>query len=219
MKNLISIILVILVTGFSFSQTITFDKEFDFTIGQVEQIPEGDYIIAGSAFEGNVVARLDKSGVIKWIKIIENTLANSCSLLTLSDVFYISTNILESNNINSDARLIKMDYDGNILFEKNYGTPFTDEFGYQTIEADAGNYFFLTDTLFIKLIRQGDIIWEKPTSDISYAAVGGLVNRIIKFSDSQYLIPDNRYLISINENADSLWVREFPASLYIPRCC
>jgi len=210
MKILFSIFLFVFITGFSFSQTITFDKEFNFSISHVEQIADEDYIISGYDIEGLVVARLDESGFTKWIKVFEyvQEQVKTPSILLLNDGFFITTNILEINKINTDARLIKMDYEGNILYDKNYGTPFTDEFGYQVIEADAGTYFFITDTLLYKITQSGDVIWAKQAP---YNLLFGnyLKNFMTKFSDNYYLILGFRSLISMDKNGDTLWVMQF----------
>ena len=215
MRNVILLFICLFIAELSFTQTITFDKEFNSKISQVEQTPDGDYLAAGYSSNKLFITKLDESGFTKWIKTIENTSGGVHPLLLLlNDGFFIATKVLESNKSNFDARLIKMDYDGNVVFEKNYGTPFTDESGYQIIEADSGNYFFLTDTLLYNITPDGSVIWAKQVSYFSSGAY--LSSRITKFSDNLYLFFDSRSLIGLNSNGETLWETEFPQSLYNP---
>jgi hypothetical protein len=219
-KYLFSIILFVLIQGFCLSQTITFDKEFNFYVFQVEQISDGDYIVGGYLYSILIVARLDKSGYIKWVKEFQHTdfTFNRLILLPINDGFFVNLNVYnnDNNKFNVDAHLVKMNYEGDILFEKNFGKPYTDDSGYQIIEADAGNYFFLTDTLLYKINPSGDIIWEKQ-APYSVLGVNYLKYFMTKFSDNFYLLLDRYSLKSMDNNGNTLWVKQFPPSrVYFP---
>ena len=220
MKILISLLFFVFIPAQCFAQTITFDKEFNFYVFQVEQISDGDYIIGGYIYSNLVVARLDKLGYFKWVKEFQHTSTtyNRLILLPLNDGFFIFLNVydLNSNNLNVDAHLVKMDYEGNLLFEKRYGTDFGDEYGYQVIEADSGNYLFLTDTLLYKINPTGDIIWEKQAP---YSVLGGkyIKHYMTKFSDNLYLLLDQYSVRSIDNNGNTMWVMQlYPTFFSFP---
>jgi len=220
MRNLILLIIFLCIAELSFTQTITFDREFNFEIHNSVQIPDGDYIISGYDIDRLVVARLDNTGYIKWIKSLNDTKDQNqaASLILVTGGFFISTNFFESYQVSNDsvfnktyARLLKFDLDGNLLIDKRYDESTFDELGYQVIEADSGKYFFLTDHFLYKIDASGELL-ESKSCNIVHSIY--LRNPITRISENQYLLITNTEVISVNRECDTLWTYPLPGGFF-----
>ncbi len=220
MRNVSLFFLFVFITEFSFTQAITFDREFNFKIHNSVQTPDGDYIISGYDIDRLVVARLNNAGYIKWIKNFTDTKNQdiAASLILVTGGFFISTNFFESYQVSNDsvfnktyARLLKFDLDGNLLIDKRYDESTFDERGYQVIEADSGKYFFLTDHFLYKIDASGELL-ESKSCNIAHSIY--LRNPITRISENQYLLITNTELISVNRECDTLWTYPLPGGFF-----
>ena len=217
MKILVSLIFFVFISAQCFAQTITFDKSLNFEIMQSELMPDEGYVVTGFNYTDMVVVRLSEEGFIVWMKVFQNcnSIMKRLALLIQSDGIFLSTNIIDSSYYYSRARLIKLDFNGNILFDKFYGSGLEREDGLQLTEADSGNYFFLSSKKLYKINSFGDIQFVK-NIDIPYSAHSYLRNFIQKISDDFYLVLQNMSILGLDGNADTLWINDSYTSFLYP---
>ena len=204
----------LIISELCFNQTITFDKAFEkLRIDQTLEIPGGGYIIAGyDNSDDLIVMKLDIEGYIIWQKDFPSVgYANkSIFLLQLSNFFLITTDE-DYSNAEKDAKLIKMDYDGNIIFEKIYETPNNNGFTFQTVEADSDNFLMISTNQLYKINSTGEILWVKDFNPpifihpLSYYTK----NLIAKNSNGLFVIAGDNQLLGIDHNGSELWRLNF----------
>ena len=137
-----------------------------------------------------------------------------------------------SPTVFSDVYLIKIDTDGNKLWEKTFGGPCADQ-GNSVQQTTDGGYIiagtFISwnlagdcdspDVYLIKTDVSGDKMWEKtfggPGDDRGYSvqqtADGGYI--IVGYSDSFGVVNnDDVYIIKINASGDKIWEKTFGGS-------
>ncbi|HMU44687.1 MAG TPA: hypothetical protein PKA80_15415, partial [Ignavibacteriaceae bacterium] len=208
----------LIISELCFNQSITFDKVFEkIRIDQTLEIPDGGYIVAGLGnSEDLIVMKLDPEGYIIWqmdFPRIGGLIDKSIFLLKQSNSFLITTDEEYSNGAR-DAKLIKMDYDGNIIFEKIYETPNDNGYTFQTVEADSGNFLMLSTYQLYKINSAGELLWVKDFNPpifihpLSYYTK----NLISKISDGLFVIAGVNQLLAIDLNGSELWRLIFPSS-------
>lgn len=201
----------------------------------VKQTTDGGYIVGGAAVsnDGDVsgnkgyedcrMVKLDKFGNIEWQKCFGGSnYEGILSIIQTKDGHYIAVAYVISkdgdisfHNGSQDAWIIKLDENGNILWEKTIGGSDIDNV-YEVIETSDSNYlvagassfdFFLpgfhdsTDAIIVKISATGNIIWER--------AYGGSFNDaaydIIETNDGQYIFSGSTRSIDgdVTDKADS----------------
>jgi len=172
-----------------------------------------------------VLMKVDLDGKILWQKTYgtydDNAIAN---VLPLEDGGFLvgGWSYLGSGRAH-DALIFKTDADGNLLWQKHYGTK-NYEVVKDLIEANDGNYILLGvlysdetqfDIWVVKLDPNGEIIWQK-----SFGGNGNENPVKIINSDGSYLIfgtsdsfsTDGKdiFILSINENGEVNWAKTYP---------
>lgn len=123
----------------------------------------------------NAVLKLDASGAIQWTTVVPNvSIANGLSdLILLAEGNLMIAGTTRDANFNTRNWLVKIDPDGNILWEKIFGIE--GRVIKKIIELPGGDFVVsghLTDLYLARLNSGGDLIWERnfhqPLNQISY---------------------------------------------------
>ncbi|RLC36156.1 MAG: hypothetical protein DRH33_07445, partial [Candidatus Nealsonbacteria bacterium] len=183
---------------------IVWDKTFggsgDDKAGSIIQTTDGGYAIAGETeSQGNGEAdawilKLNSQGNILWDKTFGGSgMDGAYSLIQTTDGGYAVAGRTESKGAGEyDAWLIKLDGQGNILWEKTYGGSGDDEV-YSITQTTEGGYVIAgsnsekfpekADAWLIKLDGQGNILWEKTYGGSDYDNIIS----ILQHTDGSYM--------------------------------
>lgn len=205
----------------------TFGGSFNDKILSVIQAHDSSYFAVG--YENNVgqVIKLDKQGDTVW----QNALLNYSSsrynnIIQTNDSNLIIAGYANDTTAISTILMTKLDYSGNILWEKNYGWS-----SYQVAQCvlqTSGQGFILSgyhsnplssnDRLFVlKTNSQGDSLWVKTFSGLHLTNA----NSIEQTTDGGYIITGNRkspgfmpdmYLLKLDKYGNKQWIRFFGGS-------
>ena len=210
----------------------------------IQQTSDGGYIVAGTSlsFNGDItghhgsyanddcwIVKLDKNGNIQWQKSLggsSNDLARS--IQQTSDGGYILAGGTESddgdvssNHGSDDAWIIKLDFIGNIQWQKNLGGRGSDEAEFIR-QTNDGGYIVAGGTFsndgdvsgnhggedywIVKLNDKGNIQWQKCLGGSSDDFVGS----ILQTNDGGYILAGgigvNNGDISGNCGSDGAWI-------------
>ncbi len=176
----------------------------------IQQTQDNGYIVAGNynlhsgQRQDFWVLKLDSSGNIQWQKTYGgNYYDYANSIQMTSDGGYIVAGVTRSftANNNRDMWVLKLDSDGNIQWQKAYGTT-SDDYGFDIQQTMDGGFIVVGTTLstssawVLKLNSTGEIEWQKiygrndgeyygsqgysirQTSDRGYILTGILMGRV-----------------------------------------
>ena len=157
-------------------------------IYSIQQTIDGGYILVGNTYDDILIVKLDMYGNVKWQKVIEDSsYSSSYSVQQTKDGYilagYVSINRgydvnYETYRYDRDAYIIKLDEEGNIQWQKTYGSSiknifgnYPDEIAYSIQQTNDGGYIVAGDTGFfdiwiLKLDEEGNIQWQKTYSGI-----------------------------------------------------
>jgi len=179
-------------------------------------MPDGGFLIAGIYNYGNYndiyLIRTNSSGDTLWTrKFGGNSWDNGYSIApTFNNNFIIGGRKFFTGSATSgDAYFLKVDSNGDFIWESNYGSSRKDGCTSIIQTSDSGYVFTgqynYSDIWVLKTDSSGIQKWSK-----TYGAGGG--NQIIETSDHNYLItgtignPNNMYIAKLNSsNGDTLW--------------
>ncbi|HYF31749.1 MAG TPA: hypothetical protein VD993_11580 [Chitinophagaceae bacterium] len=141
------------------------------------ELKEGGYLLMGgvgidSTNDDIYLARLDAHGNKLWEKTYGNNLyERATQLLPTSDGYYVligQRNIIPGKNI--DSYILKIDKEGNVLWEKTFGSAVVERTFY-AVETPGGELLVSglilpyqhakADIYMLKLSSQGEMIWSK----------------------------------------------------------
>ncbi|MEX2350090.1 MAG: T9SS type A sorting domain-containing protein [Flavobacteriaceae bacterium] len=194
------------------------------TAWSILQTTDGGYIVAGSSssndgdVSGNIggndfwILKLDANGIIDWEKSYGGSGTEQArSIQQTTDGGYIVAGTTSSNdgdvggnNGGQDIWIVKLDTNGNIDWEKNYGGTSSDQArsiqqttdgGYivagYTIsnDGDVGGNYGESDIWIVKLFSNGNLDWEQ-----NYGGSGDdKANSIQQTNDGGYIIAGESY--------------------------
>jgi hypothetical protein len=221
-------------------------------IWSIESIPSGGYILAGTSsstdgdLAGNIsqyrdiwVIKISESGDIIWDKSYGgNSSDESRCIINTSDGGFIlvgntlsSDGDITSNNGDFDIWVVKLDADGNLLWQDTYGT-LSSDYGYEIMEVadgymvcgyvggiggDITNFNGFGDAWLFKISKTGTLLWQKTFGgtdgdwgrDISIADDGNyLLTGTTKSRDgdvSWYDGIQRMWVLKITPQGDILW--------------
>lgn len=161
----------------------------------------GDYVLAGSTnASGNggldvYLVKTDANGVMQWQKTFGGPYDDEAfGIIQARDGNYVIAGYTRSSGSgDADVYLIKVDDNGNALWEKTYGGQ-ADDFGYALLESPDGGYVIAgstrssgnggSDAYLIKTDANGALQWQK-----TYGGTGDdQVNSINATADGGYVI-------------------------------
>ena len=167
-------------------------------IKSIIETEEGDFIATGSTFSSGAgnsdvsLVKISAAGNIVWEKTyggLANDYGNE--VIETSTGYVIAGASVSFGYGEEDAYLISVDFDGNLLWSKTYGSDSFDGFS-SIIEGSDGGYLMvgytqsfenLMDVLLIKTDDEGNLAWSRAYGGIGYDYGEGL----IKTDDGGYL--------------------------------
>ena len=187
----------------------------------VEQISNGDYIVAGYVCEYDCdfwVARIDESGNVIW----ENTFGGDgydylLSVKESSDGNLIlsgGTQVESTTDVSNQACLLKMDQSGEVIWLKTFESELSNPqaWGKSVQNTSDGGFIIAADGILIKTDSQGNMEWE---SEISYANLGW-GEAVRETPDGGYIVIGNLFdygsdilLRKVNNSGEQLWEEYF----------
>jgi len=218
---------------------IVWDKTFggsDHEFGKsIIQTIDGDYIVAGStrskgagSFDAWVI-KLDHGGNIVWDKTFGGSgydWAND--IIQTTDSGYAIAGFTSSKGAGKfDVWVIKLDQEGNMLWNKTFGGS-EDEWAGPIIQTIDGDYIVAgstqskgdgkLDVWLVKLDHGGNILWDKTFGGSEDDEIGP----IIQIADSGYLLAGltrskgagefDAWVIKLDQEGNMLWDKTFGGS-------
>jgi hypothetical protein len=202
-------------------------KDYD-VVYSIVKTDDNGYLIAGSTESfGNgerdvYLIKIDKNGNKLWQKTYSGKgYAEVRAIVKTDDGGYLLVGrnwyfIKNTANEKSTVNLIKIDRDGNKLWEKTYGSRDWN-IANAIIKTDDGGYLLAgsinsfnnrrRDVYLIKIDKNGNKLWQKIYSGKNYDGI----NAIVKMDDGSYLLAGytdfsrDICLIKIDKNGNKLW--------------
>ena len=237
MKKILFLLFIILITKLSFSQSITFEKWYDYGFAEsghcVQQTSDGGYIVAGRQGIGfgssnYLLVKTDSLGNEQWHRSFGSPGDNELNAIKQTfDGGYIVTGQTSGTQPGRyDISWIKLNSIGNTVWNKRLTPPPDEYYGYgkdvlQTVDS---GYLILANiidsdslgaSLLIKTNSIGDTLWVK-----KFKCLAGIKSYSLKQTfDTGYIIAGsvtltpnapfyfNVYLIKTNANGDTLWTK------------
>ena len=243
----VSLLLILSISYASEETVITWEKTFGGNkwdkANSIQQVADGGYIVAGGTSSFGVgstnvyVFKLDENGNLIWQKTYGGSGSDlAYSIQQTTDGGYIVAGITASLGAGSyDVYVLKLDKDGNLIWEKAYGGSAPEE-AYAVQETKDGGYIVagrtasfgdtgnsaypLNNVYVLKLDENGELEWQKTfggsSDDYAYS--------IQQVSDGGYIVAgytasfgtgyDDVYVLKLNTNGDLLWQKTFGESGY-----
>jgi hypothetical protein len=144
----------------------------------IAESSDGGYVIIGNYQQQNdpniYAVKVDNSGNLAWDKIYQASSKRGVkTILLTSDNGYITCGYTLTQDKGMQGFLLKLDSDGEVAWEKNFGENHVDFFSSVVQTEDGGflcvgskNQFFSSEYVYddiwlVKTSYQGDFIWEK----------------------------------------------------------
>jgi uncharacterized repeat protein (TIGR01451 family) len=224
----------------------------------IQIAPDGGYVFAGltwsnngqvSGNHGNAdiwVVKSDTAGTLLWQKCIGGSGNDTAySIITASDGYYVAGTTTSGNGQvtgnagNADAWLIKLDPDGNLVWQKTFGGTNNDVFRKLQLTADGGliavGYTWSNDGIVngnhgnadiwvVKCDITGNLLWQKcyggsnedKGSDIKPVEDGGYVINSYAKSNNGNVNKNSggadQWVIKIAGNGNIEWVKNIGSS-------
>ncbi len=187
-------------------------------IYSVKRTMDNGFIVAGKASGSIWIAKLDDKGNIQWQNLYGSSKPNTTSyILETSDGGYLVLYTANSSNGNSDLCILRLDSNGNILWQKGYDSGEEEEAlsvvsisdGYVVVGRKKGINSFL---FLMKIDFSGNVKWSKvyniEFSNISY--VKRTVNENLIVIGSFYRYEDSYansdiFIVKFDKNGNILW--------------
>jgi len=189
----------------------------------VVETSDGDYVICGIVYVMySIILKVDKTGEEKWHKIFSQTPSRLTSITYVNGkIFVLGTILWNKTTGDTGVWLIKIDEDGNVLWNKTY-IERSDTLGRTIVKAtDQGcliGAVIVTksrdfDIWLLKVSEDGDVEWN-----VTYGSEGyDDVRAIIQAVDGGYIVlgvtevdeVEHTWLIKINESGAVEWNRTY----------
>ncbi len=236
------VLLILGTASASIAPKVEWEKKFGYdkydTANDVKQTSDGGYIVAGETYNGEDtdawIIKLDSNGNVIWEKKFGGSnWDNANAIQQTSDGGYIfaGTYTNESDNLDVQAWIVKLDANGNVIWEKKFGGNGSDGASAIQQTKDGGYIFAGTynherlspyipsedyDMWIVKLDANGNIVWEKKLGGpyMDYA------NAIQQTSDGGYIVAgvyecvendihhDEAWVIKLDSNGNVVWKKK-----------
>ncbi len=232
MKTLFSatlaLFLSLMLTGQNLVNTVNLDNcviNAVYTDGQ-NIFAAGQISIPGSLkLKDGYIARLDKKGNILWQNYFGGNLIDEIRSITVKDKKIYATGITWTKDKRSQAWLVILDMNGQIIAEHNFGGS-KDDAAYKILPGPHGNFYLLGYTtpqntsyrnLWIaKIDTHGNIIWQKQMGNLNEVeeAYSGQITPDGLIILGRYWnlgVSDiNPWIIKMNFDGNLIWERKIP---------
>jgi hypothetical protein len=196
----------------------------------IKQSGDGGYIVAGSTESFGAggsdawILKLDPSGEVVWQKTYgRDRNESACSIDRTEDGGYVAAGTIEvvaARFVLNDAWVLKLDADGNVVWQKAYGVDDNDGFS-SIVQAMDGGYIAAgytvhgtsSDILVLKLDPNGEIEWQKSyggdsrASEIHQTMDGGYIvaGNIEEFGAGDY----DAWILTLNAEGEVIWQKTY----------
>lgn len=202
----------------------------------ITTLSDGSLVVAGTSYsygngEGDMyILRIDANGNKVWAKTFGGSkVEHANAIATLSDDSLVVAGITDSYGIGNDMYIIRVDANGNKIWEKNFGGN-SSESAYaiatylndNTIVAGATHSYGNgeSDMYVLRLDASGNKIWEKSFGKASFDNVSAVTilsnGRIILAGDTHldsYGDP-KYYVLCLDDKGNKIWEKTFSGSNY-----
>lgn len=192
------------------------------------EMEDGGFMVLASrdvsGFKNAYIFKIDAYGKKIWEKNL-NIIGFNLNILTMSktiDGFIImGTNVIDVND--SKIKLVKIDNDGNVLFENDFGP--SDNFSLGTdLEGLEDGGFVVTGTslnpntlafrvILAKIDRNANIIFEKSYESYDYGIIRDvkptLDKGFILCGESRFEADKKTFVLNVDSNGNKKWARFF----------
>lgn len=194
---------------------------------------EGGFVVAGfteSMGSGSVdvyLFKIDENGNKSWERAFGGGNVDlASSVVPTSDGGYIIAGMTESFGSGScDAYVIKVDGNGNRVWEKTFGGKYYDE-ALSVAQTSDGGYIFVGvtksfdvgDAYVVRLDKDGNKVWEKVFGGMKYEEAtclkvlpdGGFI--VAGFTESLGSGVRDAYLLRLDKDGNKVWEKTFGGS-------
>jgi hypothetical protein len=132
----------------------------------MQPTPDGGYVIAGEGLD-LLAFRVDADGAIEWAKNYGPGGNTHCRVFLTSEADYLllGGTPLEDDGFHSNGRVLRLDQDGNILWQKVLGEFGVSEYFTSATIAHNGNIVIagmsVGDYWVLEMDLSGNVVWEK----------------------------------------------------------
>lgn len=208
----------------------TFDCDYNATYYDAIKV-DGGYIAVGSyvskysqleiKVRDGLIVKYDEDGNVQWFKnyqILGDTefyrvINNDDGLIVVGQSIYENMEI--GNHDTGGGIILKYDYDGNILWNANYGGNKSGSFndivvvkdGYIVCGKDGSNY-----GLLVKYSTKGERLWVRNTLDVAITDSKGF-NRMVLYDNKLYIATSVN--TSDQKDSEGNAIYSFDASVYV----
>jgi hypothetical protein len=238
---LYGVFLILILISSVYSQSVLLNRTYggdSYDEANAVQITDdGGFIAAGytqsfglGRFGNGYIIRADAIGDTLWTRLFGSdgldVFADGC---VTPDSGFIAVGLTDTPNDYENIYVVKVDKNGNTVFEKNFGGPLKDV-GLSVAPADDGGYVITggtksfsvgeEDLFLFKINSDGDSLWFKtygtagndPGYGISPADGGGfIVSGLYNWSDA--------WLLRVDANGDTLWTKTYGGTDYDEANC
>ncbi len=220
----------ILVNGFSFGQSATWQRILNYNYGgvtKVLQTPDGGFAAVGSVRINNEwkinLTKLDRFGNILWVKIFGIGYAEARWAENTNDNGFIIGGFSDSSVGNSKIYIIKTDSTGNIHWQRYFSNSSLDQCNCIKQTNDGGFIAVCrtepnlnSEILIIKLNSGGVLLWQKNYRNNTK----GLYLSEIELKNNGYFavgsifitnnpVSENVLLMNLSLLGDTIWTKEY----------
>jgi len=230
-----TILAVLLGFGFIASSQIMFDNSYDFGANDSDEAfglvraPDGGYVMSGGswidddAWYDMAVIKTDAEGNKLWAKSFGAGTASievAYDLCNVNGGGYMVVGGTDGYGDPGDLWAIRIDDDGNKLWEKTYGGD-NQEYGFAVIQTNDDGFVFVgssnssgagaDDAYILKTDVDGNEIWSKlygtESADCAYS--------VQQTTDGGYIVAGTNngyqdvYILRLDENGDMLWEKTY----------
>jgi hypothetical protein len=217
----------------------TYSEEAGSEFRYVLSLTDG-FLLVGNVFQPSgdtdgYVVKIDDNGVLRWNVTVGGAEVDKLFSAAKTQDGFLLVGLTDSfsNNNESDVWVVKIDLNGNVIWNKTYGWSM-DDAGRAIAQTEDDNYVVVGytdsvgngdyDFLLLKIDADGNMLWNKTyggtQSDKAYAIVatsGGCV--VAGDTRSKGAGDDDAWVIKVDLNGDLLWDRTAGGSGFdMPSC-
>jgi len=210
-------------------------------VWEMQQTADNGFIVVGSTGffnefyltnETALVLKLNSSGRIEWQKILKKfhngvVAATAQSVQQTLDGGYIVAGVLFNPDSGSrlDAWVVKLDANGNVLWEKAYSIAMWDFHSYIRKTQDGGyimavssmSYGYLVLNSILKLDGNGNIVWLKRIRDVDWLQIndvqqdadGNYIAVGFAYQDGADTVTGGPLVVKLDANGNILWQKVY----------
>ena len=219
--------------GFSLASAVTFEKWFGGTENDngtsvVQTSWDRGYIVTGyrqsSGAPAVYLIKTDSLGDTLWTSEFRRGNSVGCEVVltgTLPWIGYVIAGYCDSNTPDwYNVYLLQIAPNGDTMWTREYGDPFSQDFGYSVAKTTDGGYIIggythtPPDVLLVRTDSDGNLLWTRayggPGDDYGYSVVQASTGYYAIAGSTGGSFPSyDVYLMKTNDGGDSMWARTY----------